>query len=88
MLSGADMRQFKALCNDDYSLCYDEHHLYKEWEEVFRARPKYISIAPGLVIEEDEQEMKDKENHYDNGSDKDHSRAFFLAYHQLMAYHC
>ncbi len=48
------MRQFKALCDDDYSLYRDEHHLYKEWEEVFRARPRYISIMSGLVTEEDE----------------------------------
>jgi hypothetical protein len=53
LLSRADMRQFKALYDDDNPLCYDEHDLYREWEEVFRARPKYISIMSGLVTEED-----------------------------------
>jgi hypothetical protein len=48
------MRQFKALCDDDYPLCRDEYHLYNEWEEVTRARPRYISIMDGLVMEEDE----------------------------------
>jgi hypothetical protein len=88
LLSRADMRQFTALCDDDYFLCRDEHHLYNECEEVTRARPRYISIMSGLVTEEAEQEMNDKENHYDKGADKDLSQAFFLVYHQLMAYHC
>ncbi len=65
------MRQFKALYNYDYSVCRDERHLYEEWEEVFRARPKYISIMPGLVTEEDEQETNNEENDYDDGADKD-----------------
>ncbi len=86
LLSRADLRQFKALCNDNYPLCNDEYHLYKEWEEVFRARPRYISIMSGLFTEEDEQEKNNEENHYDDGADKDRSQAFFLAYHQLMAY--
>ncbi len=49
---------------------------------------RYISIMDGLIREDDEQEMNDEENHYDNGADKERSQAFFLAYHQLMAYHC
>jgi hypothetical protein len=41
----------------------------------------------GLVTEEDKQEMNDEENPYNKGADKDCSQAFFLVYHQLMAYH-
>ncbi len=41
----------------------------------------------GLITEDDEQEMNNEENHYDNRADEEHSQAFFLAYHQLMAYH-
>jgi hypothetical protein len=82
------MRRFKALCNDNYSLCYDDHHLYEEWEEVFRARPKYISIMSGLVTEEEEREMNGKENHVNDGLDEGCSQEFFLAYHQLVVYHC
>ncbi len=33
----------------------------------------------GLVTEEEEQEMNDKENHVNNGSDNNRSQAFFLA---------
>jgi hypothetical protein len=88
LLSRRDMRLFKALCDDDYSLCRDEYHLYKEQEEVTRARPRYISIMDGLVTEDDEQEKNNKENHYNKVGDKDCSQAFFLAYHQLMRYHC
>jgi hypothetical protein len=40
LLSRADMRQFKALYDDDYLLCRDEYHLYEEWEEVTRAKPR------------------------------------------------
>ncbi len=71
------MRQFKDLCDDDYSLCRNEHHLYKEWEELTRVRPRYISVMSGLVTEEDKQEMNDEENPYNKGVDKDCSQAFF-----------
>ncbi len=63
LLSRADLRQLKALCNNNHSLCRDEHHLYEEWEEVLKARPKYISIImSGLITKEEEQEMNNKEN--------------------------
>jgi hypothetical protein len=42
----------------------------------------------GLITEDDKRQMNDKENHYNNGADEDHSQAFFLGYHQVMAYHC
>jgi hypothetical protein len=62
LLSRADLRQLKALCNDNYSLCRDEHHFYEEWEEVLKTRPKYISIMSGLITKEEEQEMNNKKN--------------------------
>jgi hypothetical protein len=55
--------------------------------ELTRARSRYISIMDGLITEDDEREMNDKENHYNNGVDEECSQAFFLAYHLLMAYH-
>ncbi len=76
------MRQFNALRDDDYPLCRDEYHLYKEWEEVTRARPRYISIKDELVTEDNEQEMNDKENHYDKGADKKLQPGVFLTYHK------
>ncbi len=30
LLSRRDLRQFKALCDDDYPLCRDESHLYEK----------------------------------------------------------
>jgi hypothetical protein len=72
LLSGRDMRQSKALCDNDYYLCRDEYHFYKEWEELTRARPRYISIMDGLIKKDDKQEMNDEEN-----PDKYCSQAFF-----------
>jgi hypothetical protein len=88
LLSRPGFRQFKALCNNDQSLRRDEHHLYKEWEKVFKARPKCISIMSGLITKDEEQEVTDKENHVNDRLDNDCSRAFFLAYQQLMVYLC
>ncbi len=82
------MRQFKALCDNDYYLCRDEYHLYKEREELTRARPRYISIMDGLITEDNKREMHNKENPYNIGADECCSQAFFLLYHQLMAYLC
>ena len=32
LLSKADFRQFKALCDNNYIPCKGEYNLYKEWE--------------------------------------------------------
>jgi hypothetical protein len=45
-------------------------------------------IRDGLVLEGEIQEMEDEENHNDEGPYKAHVHAFFLAYHQMRAYHC
>jgi hypothetical protein len=87
LLSGRDTRQFKALCDDGYPLCRDEYHLYEEWEERTRARPRYISIMDGLITEDDKQEMNNEENPYNKEAEEDCSQVFFLAYHQLIACH-
>ncbi len=50
------------MCDNVYYFCMDEDHLYKEWEEFARARPKYISIMDGMITEDDKQEMNKKEN--------------------------
>ncbi len=82
------MRQFRALCNNGYYLFRDEYYLYKEWEELTRARPRYIIIMDGLITEDDEQDIYDKENPYNNRAYENCCQMFFLAYKQLMAYHC
>jgi hypothetical protein len=76
-LRGPDMRQFRALCNKGYYLCRDEYYLYKEWEELTRAKPRYISIMDGLTMEDDEQDMNDKKNPYNNRAYKNCCQAFF-----------
>ncbi len=78
------MRQFKALSDNRYYLWRDEYHLYKEWDLFTRERPRYVCIMDGLITEDDEREMNNKENHVNNGVDKNRSQAFFLAYNQLM----
>jgi hypothetical protein len=52
----------EGMCDNVYYFCMDEDHLYKEWEEFARARPKYISIMDGMITEDDKQEMNKKEN--------------------------
>jgi hypothetical protein len=48
----------------------------------------YIRIKDGLISEGEVQDMKDKENFYNKGPYKERVRVFFLAYHQVVAYHC
>ena len=80
------MRQFKALCDNGYYLCRDEYHLYKEWEELTRARPRYISIMDGLITEDGEQEMNKEENPHNDGVDKDHSQVLYLFIGEFAMY--
>ncbi len=54
------MRQFKDLCNNGCYLCRDEYYLYKEWEELTRARPMYVRIMDGLITKDNKQDMNDK----------------------------
>jgi hypothetical protein len=65
------------LCDSDYYLCWDEFHLYEEWEELTRARPRYVSSMDGLIMEDDKQERSNKDNPYNDGADEDCSQAFF-----------
>jgi hypothetical protein len=60
LLRGLDMRQFKDLCNNGCYLCRDEYYLYKEWEELTRARPMYVRIMDGLITKDNKQDMNDK----------------------------
>jgi hypothetical protein len=82
LLSKADLRQFKALCDNDYISCKGEYYLYKDWAAMIMAKPKYIAIMSGLTSEEDEV---DEEHHFNDGSDNNCRQAYFLAHHQLLA---
>jgi hypothetical protein len=87
LLSKADFGQFKALC-DNYFLCRGEYYLYKEWAQIIKAKPRYINIMSSLITGKDEWAWNDNEDHVDDYSDNNHRQAFFLAHHQVLAYHC
>jgi hypothetical protein len=87
LLCKADMLQFKELCDNNYMLCKDEFDLYKEWTHVIEARPRYIHIMYGRITDEDEQAWNDDKNRFDDYSDNNCRQAFFLAHHQMLAYH-
>ncbi len=88
LLCKADMLlQFKKLCNDNYTLCKDEYHLYNEWTQVTEGRPRYISIMYGRITDEDEQAWREDESRFEDSSDNNRRQAFFLAHHQMLAHH-
>ncbi len=87
LLCKADMMQFKELCNNNYMLCKDEYDLYKEWTWVAEARPRYINIVYGWINDKDKRAWNDDENWFDDSSDNNRRQAFFLAHHQMLAYH-
>ncbi len=80
------MRKFKNLCKDGI-LGPGDYEIFKDWSAINKLQEKYIRIKDGLVSEGEVQEMKDEENFYDEGLHKECVRGFFLAYHQVVAYH-
>jgi hypothetical protein len=87
LLSKADLGQFKALGDNNYFFCRGEYHLYEEWAQVIKAKPRYINIMSGLIIGKNKQAWSDDEDHFDNYSDNGCRQVFFLA-HQVLTYHC
>jgi hypothetical protein len=81
------MLQFKELCNNNYLLCKGEYDLYKEWTQVIEARPNYIHIMYDWITDKDEQAWNDDKYGFDDYSNNYHRQAFFLAHHQMLAYH-
>ncbi len=55
--------------------------------DIDKLQERHIRIKDGLVSEGDVQEMNDEENYYDEGPYEERVRGFFLAYHQVVAYH-
>jgi hypothetical protein len=86
LLTKRDMRKFKNLCEDGL-LGPGDYGIFEDWSAITKLQDKYIRIKDGLVSEGEVQEMKDEENFYDEGPYKEHVRGFFLAYHQVVAYH-
>jgi hypothetical protein len=59
----------------------------QDWSGINKSRDGYIRIRDGLVSDGEIQEMNDKENFYNEGPYQARVRGFFLAYHQVVAYH-
>ena len=64
-----------------------DYGIFEDWTAIDRSRDGYIRIRDGLVLEGDSQEMNDKENFYNEGPYQARVCGFFLAYHQVVAYH-
>ncbi len=60
----------------------------EDWSAINKLQEKYIHIKDGLISEGEVQDMNNEENFYDEGSYEERVRGFFLAYHQVVAYHC
>ncbi len=64
-----------------------DYGIFEDWSDIDRLRDGYIRIRDGLVTEGKIQEMNDEENFYNEGPYQARVRGFFLAYHQVVAYH-
>ncbi len=65
----------------------EDYRIYEDWSAINKSQEKYIRIKDGLISEGEVQEMNDKENFYDEGPYEERVCGFFLAYHQVVAYH-
>ncbi len=86
LLTKQDMRKFKKLCEDGI-LGPGEYVIFEDWSAINKSQEKYIRIKDGLISEGEVQEMNDEEFFYDEGLYEERVRGFFLAYHQVVAYH-
>jgi hypothetical protein len=86
LLTNWDMRKFKNLCEDGL-LGPGDYGIFKDWSAINMSQEKYIRIKDGLVSEGEVQEMNNEENFYDEGPYEERVCGFFLAYHQVVAYH-
>jgi hypothetical protein len=86
LLTKQDMRKFKTLCKDGL-LGPGDYGIFEDWSAINKSQEKYICIKDGLISEGEVQEMNNEENFYDEGPYEERVRGFFLAYHQVAAYH-
>ncbi len=80
------MERFEEMCKDGL-LGLGDYGLFKDWSDINRSRDGYICIRDGLVLVGEIQEMNNKENFYNDGLYQGCVCGFFLAYHQVVAYH-
>jgi hypothetical protein len=81
LLTKQDMERFEEMCKDGL-LGPGDYVIFEDWSAIERSRDEYLRIRDGLVLEEEVQEMNDKEKELY----KARVCAFFLAYHQVCAY--
>ncbi len=81
-----DMVRFQEMCEDGL-LGAGDYGIFKDWSDIVRLQDGYIRIRDGLVLEGEIQEMNDEEKFYNKGPYQAHVCGFFLAYHQVVAYH-
>ena len=81
-----DMERIQEMCKDGL-LGPGDYGIFKDWLAIDGSRDGYIRIRDGLVLEGEIQEMNNKENFYNEGPYHARVRRFFLAYHQVLAYH-
>jgi hypothetical protein len=86
LLTRQDMVRFQEMCKDGL-LGPGDYGLFEDWSAIVRSRDGYICIRDGLVLEGEVQEMDNEENLYDEGPYQARVCGFFLAYHQVVAYH-
>jgi hypothetical protein len=86
LFMGRDMERFQEMCKDGL-LGPGDYGIFNDWSAIVRSQDGYIRIRYGLVLEGEIQEMNDEENFYDKGLYQACVHGFFLAYHQVIAYH-
>jgi hypothetical protein len=64
-----------------------DYGIFEDWLDIDRSRDGYIRIRDGLVSFGEIQEMNDEESFYNEGPYQARVCGFFLAYHQVVAYH-
>ncbi len=87
LLTKQDMRKFKNLCKDGL-LGPGDYVIFKDWSAINKSQEKYIRIKDRLISEGEVKEMSNEEIFYDEGPYEERVCGFFLAYYQVVAYHC
>jgi hypothetical protein len=85
LLTRQDMERFREMCKDGL-LGPMDYGIFEDWSAIDRLRDGYVCIKDGLVLEGEVQEMDDEENFFDKEPYKARVCAFFLVYHQVLAY--
>ncbi len=86
LLTKRDVRKFKILCKDGL-LGPGDYGIFEDWSAIKKSQERYIRIKDGLILEGEVQEINALENFYDKGPYEECVCGFFLAYHQVVAYH-